>query len=115
MELVQFIFETLSTIKLYHWSTHKYSVHKATDELYLYLNTTYDHLMEVYFKDSNTTFSRQNVMVEVLNKKEFMQYLRGMIMFLTENAYLSSRDDLKNIRDDIIANINKTLYLLRLD
>lgn len=113
MELVQFIFETLSTVKMYHWSTRGYADHKATDALYLYLSTAYDNLMEVFFKNSRMTFTQQNVIVDVLTHDTFVQYLQGMIMFLQENANLNIRDDLKNIRDDIIANINKTLYLLQ--
>jgi hypothetical protein len=115
MELVQFVFETLDTVKLYHWSTRKYADHKATDLLYTYLVTAYDNLMEVFFRDSEIEFTRQNVVVDVLDHATFSTYLQGMIMFLQSNEYLSSRDELKNIRDDIIANISKTLYLLRLE
>ena len=32
--IVKFLFHMTTTIKLYHWQTQSYSVHKATDKLY---------------------------------------------------------------------------------
>jgi hypothetical protein len=37
-EIVVKFLETLNTIKLFHWKTHSYATHKATDELYSKIN-----------------------------------------------------------------------------
>ena len=39
--------EILMMIKLYHWKTHSYATHKATDELYSKINENIDKFMEV--------------------------------------------------------------------
>ena len=44
--IVKFL-ETLNLVKLYHWKTRSYAIHKATDELYTKLNLHIDSFVEV--------------------------------------------------------------------
>ena len=46
-ELVKMFLEMLTTIKLYHWNTHSYARHKATDELHEKLSDLVDEFVEV--------------------------------------------------------------------
>ena len=46
-EIVVKFLETLNTIKLFHWKTHSYATHKATDELYSKINENVDTFVEV--------------------------------------------------------------------
>ena len=45
--IVQTFLEMLNTVKLYHWKTHSYAQHKATDELYSKLNENIDTFVEI--------------------------------------------------------------------
>lgn len=46
-EIVIKFLEMLNVVKIYHWKTNSYTVHKATDELYERLNEHIDHFVEV--------------------------------------------------------------------
>ena len=46
-EITIVFMEILMIVKLYHWKTHSYATHKATDELYSKLNDNIDHFIEV--------------------------------------------------------------------
>jgi DNA-binding ferritin-like protein len=39
--------EMLLMVKLYHWKTHSYATHKATDDLYTKLNANIDSFIEI--------------------------------------------------------------------
>ena len=45
--LIRTFLEMLNIVKLYHWRTHSYAEHKATDELYAKLNEHIDTFVEV--------------------------------------------------------------------
>ena len=46
-QIVRYMLQMLITIKLYHWNTLSFSVHKATDDLYGVLNTLIDQFVEI--------------------------------------------------------------------
>lgn len=105
-------------IKLYHWQTKSFSRHKASDELFHTLVDKIDEFMEVIQGSRNKrvrlskikTIPLQNVSdngaVKMLNS--FVKWLQGMKLGETDT-------DLMNIRDEIIASVNKTLYLFTLE
>jgi hypothetical protein len=107
-------------IKLYHWKTHSYAEHKATDELHGRISDHIDKFVEVLLgKDS----SRLQMMVHKMdllnmnNTKELKEVIFKYIDFLTSLNHMfdSNRDsDLLNIRDEILADLNQFLYLLSL-
>lgn len=109
------IFEMLNNIKVYHWRTKKYSEHIATDNLHTILSTLFDRLVEVYLNDENNVPS-SIASVDIMNlpSKEFVSYLRHCISIFNKDPIFTKRSDLANIRDEIIAEINKVLYLLQL-
>jgi DNA-binding ferritin-like protein len=44
-EITVVFLEMLLMIKLFHWKTHSYATHKATDELYTKLNANMDSFL----------------------------------------------------------------------
>ena len=46
-EITVKFFEMLLMVKLFHWKTHSYATHKATDELYSKLNDDIDKFIEI--------------------------------------------------------------------
>ena len=113
--------EMLNTIKLYHWKTKSYPTHKATDELYADLNTNLDTFVETMLGKTGGRFDLMRVKCSQLNDYNsidgfrknidcFTMYLINMTNNINFKQLLNS--DLLNIRDEILGNINKFLYLL---
>jgi len=113
--------QMLNTVKLYHWKTHSYAQHKATDELYSKLNENIDTFVEIMLgKQGNRLESKEivkgvfynfNNVQKFKNKiNEYKQFLINMTK--QDNLNLTNNSDLLNIRDEILGNINQFEYLL---
>ena len=113
--------EMLLMVKLFHWKTHSYATHKATDELYSKLNDDIDKFIEVLLGKTGSRIDlmgHKSISLIDLNSQEqlkskiesFKSYLVG----LTNNKGLGSMSntDLLNIRDEILGDMNQFLYLL---
>ena len=115
-ELVKFFFTLQLNIKIYHWNTTSYSRHKATDQFNEKLLDLVDKFVEVYIGRYKVKLDISNIKIEasflsdegseklLLKSKE---YLEGMENILKDT-------DLLNIRDELLGEINQTLYLYRL-
>lgn len=120
-EITVIFLEMLLMVKLFHWKTHSYASHKASDELYSKLNDDVDKFIEVLLGKSGSRIdlmSHKNIKLVDLSSQEslkkeisnFKNYLVG----LNENVAMKkmSNSDLYNIRDEILADLNQFLYLL---
>jgi len=113
--------ELLTMIKLYHWKTHSYSQHKATDELYSKLNENIDKFVEVLLGKSKhrvRMMENKMTMYDLEEKKELKEHIFEYRQFLIdmERDFSPKKDsDLFSIRDDILADLNQFLYLLSFD
>ena len=115
----------LNTIKLYHWKTMSYATHKATDELYAKMGDLIDHFVEVMLGKEEMGGRAKILNVPVLNlslyssnnefKKQVERY-KSFLIDLSKDAKFNSamNVDLLAIRDEILAELNKFLYLLSL-
>jgi DNA-binding ferritin-like protein len=119
--IVKKFMELLTMIKLYHWKTHSYSQHKATDELYEKLNENIDKFVEVLLGKSGARIkmleSKMN-MYDLETKTELREHLFEYRQFLVDmnRTFHEKKDsDLLSVRDDILADINQFLYLLTFD
>jgi len=119
--IVYIFLEMLNMIKLYHWKTHSYAQHKATDELYSKLNDHIDTFVEVLLGKDQSRIHMVETRIDLLDvrtTKELKERIFEYRQFLTEmNMFFdSSRDsDLLNIRDEILGDLNQFLYLLTFD
>lgn len=113
--------EMLNTVKLYHWKTHSYSQHKATDELYSNLNKNIDSFVETMLGKNGSRVNLSKVKSIPLNDysslKDFEKKVDEFRTFLIEmtkdsNLNITNNSDILNIRDEILANINQFYYLL---
>ena len=113
--------EMLLMVKLFHWKTHSYATHKATDELYDKLNDHIDQFIEVLLGKTGSridlTKHRNIRLIDLHSPNElkrevamFKSYLVG----LEKQKVLQtmSNTDLFNIRDEILGDLNQFLYLL---
>jgi len=119
-ELISFFFSLSNTVKLYHWSTNLYSRHKSSDDLFNTITDLTDKFMEIYQgkygKISKSIINEIDIKSKLISDDNFVIYLRNVSQFLEDivkNKLLSSKDsDLLNIRDELLGEINKTIYLL---
>jgi len=108
-------------VKLFHWKTHSFATHKATDELYESLNEHIDSFIEVLLGKTGTRINltqKRSISLVDLNsqaslKARIEQFKKYLVNLNTNKAVTAMTDtDLLNIRDEILGDLNKFLYLL---
>ena len=113
--------EMLLLIKLYHWKTHSYATHKATDEIYSSFNDNMDKFIEVLLGKSGSRIDlmrHHTIKLEDLDSQEKLRSkinnFKSYLVSLTNNKAMNlmTNTDLLNIRDEILGDMNKFLYLL---
>ena len=119
-EIVQMFLEFLDAIKLYHWKTHSYSQHKATDELHEKLSKSIDTFVEVLLGKTKRIhmFHRQIRLYDFHSVGPLKDKIFEFREFLVDLTHIldGKRDtDLLSIRDDILGHINQFLYLVTLE
>lgn len=117
--MVLFLFELQLGTKMYHWQTTSYANHKATDKLLGKLADLVDGFLEKYFGLFGRPVLRSgsNISVENMNKAKFLklvnaadEYFRGPM-----GKLISKNSELMNIRDEMLAELDQTKYLLTLN
>lgn len=108
-------------MKIYHWRTTSYARHKASDALVQGLDPLIDQFVEVALgKYDRPSFKKGNFSINLvnLNDEEVITSLLVFKEYLLENLSQLDQDmsnaDLLNIRDEILALINQTIYLFTL-
>lgn len=120
-EIVETFIGMINTVKLYHWNTHSFSQHKATDELYERLNEHVDKFVEVLLGKKEDRIKHLSSSIPLVNKHSKYDFKNKIYQYrdylISMNSCLdSTRDsDLLNIRDEILADLNQFLYLLTFD
>ena len=111
----------LNTTKLYHWRTYSYATHEATDNLYADLNKYVDEFVEVMMgkmENRNQILNIHLVKMNVPNNnndfKKEIEYYKKFLIELDPHLKSKGNSDLLNIRDEILASLNKLLYLMTL-
>jgi DNA-binding ferritin-like protein len=122
-EITVVFLETLMMIKLFHWKTTSFAVHKATDEFYSKLNGNIDTFIEVLLGKNteriNLLDHKTMKLIDLSSPQELVKELtefKHYLVSLTNNPAMKqmSDTDLLNIRDTILGDVNQLLYLLSL-
>jgi len=117
-QLVLFFFQFQMATKMFHWQTLSYANHKTTDKLFEKLGDLSDSFLEKYFGVFGRPALRINssVIVENMSKGKYLKllsevdkYLRGPV-----DKMISGNSELKNIRDEILAEIDQAKYMFTL-
>ena len=117
---VQFFLQMRNQIKLYHWQTYSYSRHKATDDVVNSLDEHIDLYVEVYmgkYGRMKMTGKTGTFKIENMTDKQAVAFVKECIKVLAGPLVkdLKSTDtDLMNIRDEMLGDLNKLLYLFTL-
>lgn len=103
------VFQNL--LQVYHWQTKNYSHHIIVGELYNKFIKLTDKFVETYQK--NISFKNKSIPLDNMNEKKINELLEHMKQFLLEQKI--TEVDLINIRDEMVMEINRGLYLLAMD
>lgn len=104
-------------IKVYHWQTSKYARHIATNDLVASLDKNIDEFVEVYMGKYGRPKITKTIKLHNFSESAARAFVAKQTEFLSKKMprMLKSTDsDLLNIRDTILADVNKTLYLFTL-
>ena len=110
-------------LKMLHWVTTIYSLHKATEFLYDSLVEKTDKFIEVLQggRKHRIKFEGKSIQTGKFTyksaKKDTHRLLLGLREFLLVNlsaCIKPSETELLNIRDEMLADVDQTLYLLTL-
>jgi hypothetical protein len=105
--------------KIFHWQTMSYSQHNSFGEVYDSLSNKIDEFIETYMGKYGRVISANTFNLSLSNyaSADFVKVTDSYIEFLIglSSQLDSAKDsDLLNIRDEILASLNKLKYLLTL-
>jgi len=109
-------------MKLYHWQTKSYARHKAADEFVTKSMTIIDRIVESYQGEHDEialSNSDKSIALDNITDKDIINFLKkAKRMINADFSQLIQDDDnpeLSNLRDEMLENIDITLYLFELD
>lgn len=116
-DLIEYSFNILNQIKLYHWATMSYATHKALDELHSSLSEHFDTLIEVYIGNKNLQPLKKMTITTKCdtNIENIMGFIQKCHKQLSKMHKKIKQSEMQNIIDEMLSILNKTMYLLRLE
>jgi len=116
--LFEYFLGILGQIKIYHWTTMNYAIHKALDELHEKLSDDIDNIIEIYIGKFNKqpikNFDIQmSANTNAMNVLDFLDNERENIKAMREK-YFKKCSDIQNIIDNMLGSINRAIYLCNL-
>lgn len=120
MNIVSKMLEVQNQVRIFHWQTYGYAEHEAFGNLYNNLSDYIDNFVEVFMGKYGRIIAQETFDISLQNYKNLkaVDYLNDFINYLSNDlpSMLNPQadTDLLNIRDEILANVNKTKYLLTL-
>jgi hypothetical protein len=115
------LFKILNQIKMLHWQTKKHAVHTALGDLY----TELDGLVDSYVETHSGKYgfikidAPASISIDDISRVDPEGFLGEVAQFLhgdfSKDIQPEKDSDLANIRDEMMAIVNKTRYLLRQD
>jgi DNA-binding ferritin-like protein len=107
----------LNTVKLYHWNTYSFSEHKATDKLYKLLNEHIDKFVEIMLGKNEREIPKFSEKIMDSHKSNFTERIHQYRDFLINLNNILDKEhdtDLLSVRDEILGDINRFLYIMTL-
>lgn len=106
-------------LRVLHWQTKSYAEHNAFGKAYDELDGLIDEFVEVHSGKYGNTLAKTNFQMTATNYKDTnaMALIDSYISYLVKDLPMILKEgdsDLLNIRDEMVAVLNQTKYLLRL-
>jgi len=116
-KIIQNFLTILNQLKMYHWTTDSYSRHKAFGKAYDELEELVDEFVEILLSKIGKDIPSMNIKIFSSSDMDITSALNDIVSFLSKELpmILDERDsDLLNIKDEMLAVVNRTKYLLTL-
>ena len=117
-EIVQPMMEFRGQIKLYHWKTSSFARHKGTDKFLEKYDKLFDEFVEVMSGYRNEkvqdNFTVSYKKLTDATAENYVIKFRGWVCNKLPTFLYEHETDLMNLKDEILANTNRLLYLMRL-
>lgn len=118
MKLIAPFLRIQNQLRIFHWQTASYSQHKAFGKAYDSLGDLVDQFVEVYMGKYGRSRAKiaYNITLDNLGD-DYLAIIDSYVGELVElNNHLNSEtdSDLLNIRDEMLAELNRLKYLLSL-
>ena len=112
-EAVLVFMAVLNQVKIYHWQTKLYSRHIASDTFYTKLSLNVDRFIEiVQGKYGRVVMPSDNkIVLDNQTDNGIVTLLNEFKRWLNDQQFMTKDSDLATIKDDILGDINQTLYL----
>lgn len=118
MNLIELFLTLQGQLKIYHWQTESYAQHIAFGGAYETLDGLIDTFIEVYMGKHGRIKAKENFQFSLVNHNDNCKdNLEAFVEVFTEDfsKAIDEKDvDLLSLRDDILAELNKLMYLLTL-
>lgn len=118
-DLVQIFFIHSMKLKMLHFQTKKYSIHKSIDKYLDKYNDNFDKFMEIAQGILGKKLQRNNIKIEfncyIDDIDKIIQDLDKYIDILNNLNNVFKEQSLLNVRDDIVGNIQQLKYLLKFE
>jgi len=99
-------------IQVYHWRTKIYKRHIVSGDLYKFIDTEVDNIIEILQKNHTLNFNFE-IPLKNVNDKEIIFMIQQFGNFLLNNKIMKT-PSLTQIKDNIMTQLDKTLYLFTL-
>jgi DNA-binding ferritin-like protein len=116
-DVVSHLLTIRNQVKLYHWQTKSFARHKATDDLTDDLDKRIDEFVEVYMGRYGRPTVRGSIKLHNFSESAAKAFVVKQTKYLSSELprKIGKNDtDLLNIRDEILGDLNKVLYLFTL-
>jgi DNA-binding ferritin-like protein len=116
-KIIQNLLTILNQLKYYHWATNSFARHEALGKAYNELNDKIDEFVEIFIAKYGKSLPTMSITIHSKSEIEISAALEEIVGFFTEQlpSVLNEKDtDLMNIKDEMLAVINRTRYLFTL-
>ena len=116
-DIVTHLLTIRNQVKLYHWQTKQFSRHKATDDLTAALDLSIDTFVESYMGRYGRPKVSGSIKLHNFSEsaaKSFVAKETGYLQRDLPRKIGKQDTDLLNVRDEILGELNKVLYLFTL-
>lgn len=117
-DILTYFMSLMGQIKLFHWTTKSYVHHKALDELHEVLSDKVDLFVEAYTGRYNVQpFKKFTINTKSSSDaSKVMKYLEDEHSKISKiNKHFEDAPELANIIQEMMAEIHKATYLMRLN
>lgn len=118
--IIQSFLTIQSQLRILHWQTKSYAAHQALGSAYEAMDELVDGFIETYAGADPEILNIDSCnikcqSIDALSPMSFMDSVHSFLSGKLSSAIPEEHTDLHNIKDEMIAVVNKTKYLLSLE